>query len=99
MRTPVQRLSRERAGRVKYSTSCPWRRDSPSEASRAMPMCLGEDSGRRGRVAMVIFAFCSPMIAGDGGARQGVGGHSCPPLLTSVLVWILLLGYEAWELF
>src|SRR6476646_1413291 len=61
MRTPVQRLSRERAGRVKYSTSWLWRRDSPSDARRAIPISLVEDWGSRGRVAM-YFAFSSPII-------------------------------------
>ena len=60
MRVPVQRLSRDFAGSVKYSTSWPWRRDSPSDARRAIPMSLGEETtGRRGKEAILIFAFCS----------------------------------------
>src|SRR5581483_48337 len=64
MRSTVQRFSSERTGRVKYSTSCPWRRDSPSAASRAIPTSLGEVFGSRGREAMgaQIFAICSPIL-------------------------------------
>src|SRR5579885_3230010 len=63
MCSTVQRFSSERTGRVKYSTSCPWRRDSPSAASRAIPFSLGEEFGSRGREAMGthIFAICSPI--------------------------------------
>jgi hypothetical protein len=40
-----------------------------------MPMSLLPDSGRKGRVAIVIFAFCSPLrLAGDGSAvKTGFG--------------------------
>src|ERR1700730_16172574 len=71
MRTPVQRLSRERTGRVKYSTSCPWRRDSPSAANRAMPISLDAGSGKRGRVAIRRFAFCSllKLVLGDSSVK------------------------------
>src|SRR5947207_9098039 len=50
MRLPVQRFRRERTGRVKYSTSCPWRTLSPCEASLAMPTrrCACK-SGSKGR--------------------------------------------------
>src|SRR5580700_285607 len=42
----TQRFSRDFAGRVKYSTLWPSRRDSPSDASRAMP--ISGDFGGRG---------------------------------------------------
>jgi hypothetical protein len=60
MREPVQRFSRERTGRVRYSTSWPRRMDSPLAARRAMPTRLAEESGKREGV--VIFAICSPII-------------------------------------
>src|SRR5579863_1939609 len=60
IREPVQRLSRERTGKVKYSTSCPRRRVSPSEARRAMPTSFRFESGKIGREAMIVFAFYSP---------------------------------------
>lgn len=63
IRIEVQRFNNERAGRVKYSTRCPWRSDSPCDARRAMPTSLGagSDSGSSGRIAG-IFAFYSLMI-------------------------------------
>src|ERR1022692_417269 len=49
----TQRFSRDFAGSVKYSTSCPSRRDAPSEARRAMPTS-GDfcGSANKGRVGM-----------------------------------------------
>src|SRR5260370_28947899 len=57
----VQRLSRDLAGRVKYSTLWPSRRDSPSEARRAMPTS-GDLAGSANSDKLDIFAFYSPMI-------------------------------------
>lgn len=59
----VQRFSRDFAGRVKYSTLWPSRKDSPSEASRAMPTS-GDFSGgaNNGKEEDCIFAFCSLTI-------------------------------------
>src|SRR5580693_8298713 len=93
LRWLTQRFSRERAGRVKYSTLCPSRSDSPSDARRAMPT-NGDFSriGNKGKVGRVIFAFCSPMIDfrlpicqevdGNGWKRMGSegirwAGNSC----------------------
>src|SRR5580698_6505975 len=75
MRTPVQRLSSDRTGSVKYSTSCPCRSDSPSEARRAMPMSLGLDSGKMGREAIDRFAFYSPYSITPSFASQGCFGQ------------------------
>src|SRR5207253_7241804 len=50
MRATVQRLSKERAGRVKYSTSCPGCMNSPWAARRAIPTSgLGVSQPNRGR--------------------------------------------------
>src|ERR1700691_4358494 len=68
MRAEVQRFSSERTGRVKYSTSCPWRTDAPSAARRAIPTSLGFRSGNKGREATIKFAFCSPTIRALSGA-------------------------------
>src|SRR5258708_8633899 len=57
----VQRFSRDFAGRVKYSTLCPSRRDSPSEARRAMPTS-GDFPGSANSGKLDIFVFCSPII-------------------------------------
>src|ERR1700733_3948944 len=58
----TQRFSNDLDGSVKYSTSCPSRRDSPSEAMRAMPTSRDlSDSGSRGREA-IRFALCSPIV-------------------------------------
>src|SRR5258708_1580059 len=61
LRLLTHRLSSDFAGRVKYSTLWPSRRDSPSEASRAMPTS-GDFGGRgnKGRESMrirVLFAY------------------------------------------
>src|SRR5271163_1000298 len=69
MRAEVQRFRSERTGRVKYSTSCPWRRDSPVAARRAMPISFGFRSGSKGREVTVIrllFAYDTRAI----GSRQ-----------------------------
>src|SRR5512146_2276894 len=61
MRGTLQRLSSERTGRVKNSTSWPGWRNSPWAARRAMPTRgLGASDGSRGREAIGSFAFCSP---------------------------------------
>src|SRR6202034_903725 len=57
----AQRFSTDFAGRVKYSTLWPSRRDSPSDASRAMPTS-GDFSGSANKGRYCIFAFCSPRI-------------------------------------
>src|SRR5580692_7532959 len=57
----TQRFSSDFAGRVKYSTLCPSRRDSPSDASRAMPTS-GDLAGSANKGRLGIFAFCSPTI-------------------------------------
>ena len=51
IRAEVQRFSRERTGRLKYSTSCPWSSECPSEASRAMPTRRGPWGCMRGKSA------------------------------------------------
>src|SRR5207302_3454352 len=48
LRLLTQRFSKDFAGRVKYSTLWPSRRDSPSEARRAMPTS-GDFCGRGNR--------------------------------------------------
>src|SRR5712672_653744 len=57
----MQRLSRDFAGRVKYSTLWPSRSDSPSEARRAMPTS-GDFPGSANSGKLDIFVFCSPII-------------------------------------
>src|ERR1700676_67370 len=59
----VQRFRRDLAGRVKYSTLCPSRKASPSEARRAMPTS-GDFSwcANNGNEEDCIFAFCSLRI-------------------------------------
>src|SRR5579863_768711 len=54
----TQRFSSDLAGRVKYSTLCPSRRDSPSEARRAMPTRWGlSGRGNKGRDSMTYSPF------------------------------------------
>src|SRR5438309_6010455 len=49
----TQRFSKDLLGSVKYSTLCPSRRDSPSAASRAMPINCGlSEEGSKGREDM-----------------------------------------------
>src|SRR5581483_624784 len=78
MRSTVQRFSSDFTGSVKYSTSCPSRRDSPCAARRAMPMSFGlSDSGSRGREAIGhnhCFVFCSPRVRLPGPAVKGRSG-------------------------
>src|SRR5579871_1393726 len=51
----TQRFSRDLELRVKYSTLCPSRRDSPSEASRAIPTSRGfSETGSKGRDGIMI---------------------------------------------
>lgn len=57
----MQRFNRDFAGRVKYSTLWPSRRDSPSEARRAMPTS-GDFSGSANKGRFDIFAVCSPIM-------------------------------------
>src|SRR5580658_8973549 len=61
LRLLTQRFSKDFAGRVKYSTSCPSRRDSPSEASRAMPtsedFCETGNRGNDNIVIRLLFAY------------------------------------------
>src|ERR1700757_1506324 len=50
----TQRFSRDFAGKVKYSTLCPSRMDSPSEARRAIPTSRGlSGRGSKGREAII----------------------------------------------
>src|SRR5262249_14806472 len=54
----TERFSRDFASRVKYSTLCPSRIDSPSEAIRAMPTSRGlSESGSKGRMDILIRLF------------------------------------------
>ena len=63
----TQRLSSDLAGRVKYSTLCPSRSDSPCAASRAMPMRAGfAGNGGKGREDVGIFAFYSLCYSASG---------------------------------
>src|SRR5690242_20279487 len=57
MRVPEHRLSSDRTGSVKYSTSWPWRTLSPCDASRAMPTSRGPESGSKGRELMAYSPF------------------------------------------
>src|SRR5258708_559228 len=89
----MQRLSRDFAGRVKYSTLWPSRRDSPSEARRAMPT-RGDFPGNANSGKLDIFAFYSPMIrlrnaAVKSGCGEGKEGGLRDPSLCAV-VWILI---------
>src|SRR5436190_18658270 len=54
IREPEQRFNTDRTGRVKYSTSCPWRTLLPWAARRAMPTRRWPESGSKGRVSMVF---------------------------------------------
>src|SRR5580693_10233386 len=60
----TQRFSRDFAGRVKYSTLWPSRRDSPSDARRAMPTSADFwGSGNKGRLGIfrLLFAYSKPL--------------------------------------
>src|ERR1700731_2137741 len=70
----MQRFSRERLGRVKYSTLCPSRRDSPSEARRAIPTKGGlSGGGNIGKDFMrsVVIRFLFAYSRLPGGRSQG----------------------------
>src|ERR1700757_1040576 len=76
----TQRFSRDFAGKVKYSTLCPSRIDSPCDASRAMPTRRGfSGAGSKGRDAMYIgrlFAYNRPagfLCQPAGGRRERDG--------------------------
>src|ERR1700685_3729631 len=68
LRLLTQRLSRDFAGRVKYSTLCPSRSCSPSDARRAMPTS-GDLAGRGNSegllmVVRLLFALYYGAIGG-----------------------------------
>src|ERR1700684_1747598 len=67
----VQRFSRDFAGSVKYSTLCPARRDSPCEASRAMPTSGDfSGSGNKGRDGTACIRFLFANHKAEFGCRQ-----------------------------
>src|SRR5215469_2905153 len=80
----TERLSRDFADSVKYSTLCPWRMGSPSEARRAMPTRRGFSAGGKiGREDMIrlLFAYNRPT---PDDVSMGMGGKHirprlCPP--------------------
>src|SRR5271154_2776728 len=77
----TQRLSRDFAGRVKYSTLCPSRSVSPSEARRAMPTKRGlSGSGSKGREDILIrLLFAYNMLTGAA-CQDGVWGMTRIPM-------------------
>src|SRR5215470_6337784 len=71
----TQRFSRDFASRVKYSTLCPSRIDSPSEAIRAMPTSRGlSESGSEGRMDIFYSPFVRYRTADGAPCQSGLGG-------------------------
>src|SRR5580700_6343702 len=87
----TQRFSSDLAGRVKYSTWWPSRRDSPSAARRAMPTRRGwslsgrlsgsESRGREDIEFLLLFAYNRPAgwRSQEGIGVVSFGKNSAPP--------------------
>src|ERR1700722_39517 len=82
-RLETHRFSSDLDARVKYSTSCPSRRDAPSDAKRAIPISLGLSEGAsKGREVIeyspfvrLQYAFPGKLVKRGKSGRNGRSGR------------------------
>src|ERR1700722_11408804 len=77
-RLETHRFSSDLDARVKYSTSCPSRRDAPSDAKRAIPISLGLSEGAsKGREVIEYSPFVRLQYAFPGKlVKRGKSGRN-----------------------